>query len=70
MSEEDILISLKNMMVQVTDQERRSRERLLRKRRPEIEDIIYRSYGVLKYGKMFGAGEALNHLSNIRIGFD
>lgn len=70
MSEEDILISLKNMMVQVTDQERRSRERLLRKRRPEIEDIIYRSYGVLKYGKMFGAGEALNHLSNIRMGFD
>lgn len=70
MSEMDIVNSLKNMMVQVTDQERRSRERLLRKKRSEIEDIVYRSYGILKYGKMFGAGEALNHLSNVRLGFD
>lgn len=70
MSEEDILNSLKNMMIQVTDHERNSRERLFRKKRPEIEDMIYRSYGILKYGKMFGAGEALNHLSNVRLGFD
>lgn len=70
MSEEDILVSLKNMMVQVTDHERRARERLLRKKRPEIEDMVYRSYGILKYGKMFAAGEAMNHLSNVRLGFD
>ena len=70
MSEEEILNSLKNMMIQVTDHERGSRERLFRKKRPEIEDIVYRSYGVLTYGKMFGAGEALNHLSNIRMGID
>ena len=69
-SEEDILSSLNNMMVQVTDHERGSRERQLKKNRSEIEDIVYRSYGILKYGKMFGAGEALNHLSNIRFGFD
>ena len=70
LSEEDILVSLKNMMVQVTDHERRSRERALRKKSREIEDMIFRSYGILKYGKMFGAGEALNHLSNVRVGFD
>ena len=69
-SETELLSSLKNMMIQVTSQERRARERLLRKKRPDIEDIVYRSYGILKYGKMFGTGEALNHLSNIRVGID
>lgn len=70
MNEEEILTSLKNMMVQITDHERGARERNLRKHRPEIEDLIYRSYGILKYGRSFTANEAMAYLSNVRVGLD
>lgn len=70
MTEEEILSSLKNMMVQITDHERGARERCLRKHRPEIEDLIFRSYGILKYGRSFTANEAMAYLSNVRVGMD
>lgn len=70
MSEQDILESLRNMMVQVTEHERMARARILRKRRQEIQDVVCKSYGVLKYGMMFDTEEAMNHLSNIRFGLD
>ena len=69
-SESDILRYLKTMMVQVTDQERKARERAFRKHRGELENNVYRSYGLLKYGKAFSTVEAMNNLSNIRYGFD
>ena len=58
------------MMIQVTDHERGSRERLFRKKRPGDRGYCIPQLRVLTYGKMFGAGEALNHLSNIRMGID
>lgn len=68
LSEEEILSSLKSIVEQVEAQERQAGEDLLRKNRSEIEDQVYRSYGILRYGRKFGAGEALTHLSNVRTG--
>lgn len=37
-------------------------------KKPEIDDLIYRSYGLLLYAKRIGLSEALFHFSNIRMG--
>ncbi|MCK4799016.1 MAG: hypothetical protein KAT05_16705 [Spirochaetes bacterium] len=38
------------------------------KNKDSLVDTIYRSYGILKYATQMDYSEALNHLSNIRIG--
>ncbi len=67
-SEKEIISSLKAMMRQIYDHERRVREHGISKDHGLIEDKVYKSYGILKYGKMFSTSEALEHLSNLRMG--
>lgn len=66
--EEEIMRKLKNVIYQIINKERYVRDELLKKRRYEIEDRVFRSYGILKYARKISSKEAMRHLSNVRLG--
>ena len=68
--EEEIISHLDNMARQMIHHERQAREQLVLKRRLDLEDRIYRSYGILAYGRKFSSQEAMEHLSAVRLGID
>lgn len=67
-SEEDIIEKLSKVVYQIVSRERNTREYLKEKKTIEIEDRIYRSFGILRYGRILNSKEAMMHLSNIRLG--
>lgn len=66
--EEIIIERLNNILYQVINKERITRNTLLENRRKEIEDKIFRSQGILKHSRIMSSKEAMVHLSNIRLG--
>lgn len=66
--EEDILSNLCATVSRVMERERSVRESLLRTNRLEIEDIIFRSMGVLHYARKLNTQDAMEHLSNLKLG--
>ena len=68
--EEEIIKRLKGIIYQTVNKERDVRNNLLSSRKYEIEDRIYRSYGVLKYARRINSKEAMQHLSNVRLGIE
>ena len=69
-SETDIMNNLNNIVVQIVKQERKRREFLLTNNYDEIEDQVYRSYGVLKYTKQINSKDAMTLLSQVKFGID
>ena len=67
-NEKEILEKLENITLQLVDYERKAREEMVEKRRIELEDMVFRAYGLLKYCKSISAREAIEHLSSIRMG--
>lgn len=70
LSEEKIITNLTGMINQIIDRENMARERMLSVNKYEIEDRIYRSMGILKSAVMLSSREALNLLSNVRLGVE
>ncbi|MCY6371590.1 protein arginine kinase [Clostridium ganghwense] len=70
LSEEEILTNLTGVINQVINQEKITRERIFSKRKYEVEDKIFRSAGILKSAVMLNSNEALNLLSNVRLGVE
>ncbi|SFR69399.1 protein arginine kinase [Anaeromicropila populeti] len=68
--ESDIIQSLNNIVMQVIKQERLRREYVLNKNYNEIEDQVYRSYGVLKYTRQINTKDAMTLLSQVKFGAD
>lgn len=68
LSEEEILTNLTGVINQIINQERLTRDRILSKNKYELEDKIFRSAGILKSAIMLTSKEALNLLSNVRLG--
>lgn len=66
--EEEIIKKLKGVIYQIIDKERDVRNKLLNKNKYEIEDRIFRSLGTLKYARKISSTEAMQHLSNVRLG--
>ncbi len=69
-SEEDILLSIKNITVQIIEQERSLRQHLLNQNKYQLEDRIFRSFGVLKNARIINTDECLRRLSDLRLGVD
>lgn len=67
-SEKEIINMLNVIMLQVAIHEQAVRNRMLENERSAVEDKICKSYGILKYGRQFSTAEALEHLSNLRMG--
>lgn len=69
-SEEDIVEDLHSVVKQLIEQERKAREALMSRSGIQLEDRIFRSYGVLTNSRIIESKEAANCLSDLRLGID
>ncbi|MFX3624946.1 MAG: protein arginine kinase [Ectobacillus sp.] len=69
-SEEDIIEDLKGVVRQLIQQERGAREVLKKTSSIQLEDKVYRSFGILSNSRLIESGEAANRLSDVRLGID
>ncbi len=68
-TEKEIIQNLNVIVDKIIKQEREARK-ILAKDDVAFEDLIYRNYGILKYGKKFSSEEIRTLLSNIKLGTD
>jgi protein arginine kinase len=69
-SESEIVESLSTVVPQVTEYERQLRQVLLKENRGEIEDQVWRAYGLLANARTVSSEEALYLLSRVRLGVE
>ncbi|WP_404446889.1 protein arginine kinase [Sutcliffiella horikoshii] len=69
-SEEDIVQDLMGVVQQLISQERSAREALVKTSNIQLEDRVFRSYGLLAHSRVMETKEAANCLSNVRLGID
>lgn len=67
-SEKEILEKLENLGIQLVHYERKAREELLARRTVDIEDIVYRAWGLLTHCRRISAKEAIELLAALRFG--
>src|SRR6056297_347490 len=67
-NEKDIVEKLARIASQLVDYEQKAREEMKRHRRVELEDIVYRAYGTLTNCRLLQEKEAINLLSDVRLG--
>jgi len=68
-TEEEIIEVLQNMTRKVIEHEGHAREKMLTTHRADQENIIYRAYGVLAYSRKINTKEAMDLLSEVRLGY-
>lgn len=68
-TEEEIIKKLKIIIEKIIEQERIARK-YLAKDENELEDKVYRSYGILKHCKKISQNEAIKLLTDIKLGTD
>ncbi|MVX66977.1 protein arginine kinase [Clostridium chromiireducens] len=68
LSEENIINKLKEAVLDVIGEENKFREILLNKCRYELEDRVYRAYGILKSAILLDTKETIDLLSSVRLG--
>jgi protein arginine kinase len=69
-SEEDIVEDLKSVVNQLISQERTAREALRKTSNIQLEDRVFRSFGVLSNSRIIETKEAAKCLSDVRLGID
>jgi protein arginine kinase len=67
-SEIDIIQSLEKVVIQVLEYETRAREILLRDARSQIEDKVWRAYGILRYCRRVTSQDVMSFASAVRLG--
>jgi len=68
LTEEEIIIKLKEAILNIIAEEDKFREILLSKCRYELDDKVYRAYGILKCAILLDSKETIDLLSNVRLG--
>ena len=69
-SEQEIIGNLQGVALQIIEHERTARQYLLRESKGTIEDRISRSFGILAYARQMDSKEAMQRLSDVRLGID
>src|SRR5699024_12389234 len=69
-SEFDIVADLDSIIKKLVEQERIARERLLERSSVQLENQIFRSYGILQHARIMESSEAATRISNVRLGID
>lgn len=69
-TEEEMAVNLYAVINQIVYKENNSRQQLQMKYKFELEDKIYRSYGILKTAILLNERECLDLLSNVRLGVE
>ncbi|MDR5659910.1 protein arginine kinase [Serpentinicella sp. ANB-PHB4] len=67
-TEQEIISNIKDVTTQVIQNERSLREQLMMTRKLELEDKIYRSYGILKNARIMTRKEAMTLISDVKLG--
>jgi len=70
LSEEDMIKNLEGIINEVINQEKKARENMFKNYRYELEDKIIRSLAILKSSVLISNREALELLSNVRMGVE
>jgi len=69
-AEGEIIENIERILKEVIHQEQAARESLNTSSRVQLEDRIWRAYGLLKHAKTMSSSEALDLLSAVRLGVD
>ncbi|MEA4883553.1 MAG: protein arginine kinase [Clostridia bacterium] len=69
-ADEEIVAHLKAVTKQITDSEKNARSAIVSDAKEQLEDRVYRSYGVLSNARMTASDEALRLLSDVKLGAD
>ncbi|MDP8253495.1 MAG: protein arginine kinase [Candidatus Kaelpia aquatica] len=69
-AEEEIIENLQKVIIQVISYERAAREKFQKKDKLSLEDQVFRSYGMLQNSRLINSKEAIELLSNLRLGAD
>ena len=69
-SEREIIDALDSVAESVVAEERKAREVLVSQHYDEIEDQVYRSYGLLKYARNLSCQDAITLLGQVKLGAD
>jgi protein arginine kinase len=68
-SEHDIINALKNVTRQVIEREKTQAKKMFSEKNSEAEDRVYRAYGIASQARRMNSKEAMQLLSDIRMGF-
>ncbi len=68
MSEEEILANLENVTLKIIQNERIARKKLLESKSIQLEDKVFRSYGTLKNARLLSSQEAMQLISDVKLG--
>lgn len=69
-TEGELIDTLNDVAGQIATEERKARDLLLDSRGLEVEDRVWRSFGILKNSRMLTSKEALERLSDLRLGIE
>jgi protein arginine kinase len=67
-TEEEIIDSLVKVSSQILENEKNAQEKIMRDAPDQIEDKVWRSYGILKNARVLTSNEVMNLLSALRLG--
>jgi protein arginine kinase len=67
-SEPEIVEIIESVIPRITSYERMARKALIAESREQLEDRIWRSYGMLKVARMITSEEIMHLLSQVRMG--
>ncbi len=69
-NESEIISNLYSVIKQVIEQEQNARQALLDKKRDDLADNAWRALGLLKHARIMSSQEAMQLLSDLRLGYD
>jgi protein arginine kinase len=69
-TEIELINNLKSVCRQVIEQERAVREALLKESKMQLEDRVFRAYGILTHARVLTSQEALKLLSDVKLGIE
>ena len=67
-TEEEILQEIQGIIPEIIENERRARHFLLERNRQQLEDRVWRAYGMLRHARVISSGETIALLSHLRLG--
>jgi len=70
LSEEEIIDNLEKVNQQIINQEQKTRKDLLSESKSQIEDQVWRAYGILRNARIISSTEAMELLSKLRFGVE
>ncbi len=68
MGEKEIIEKLEKLSLQLVQYEMKKRDEMVKKMRVELEDLVYRAYGIVRGARLLGEREAVGLLADLRLG--